>query len=123
MSWARTSARLGIPISLAVLYMAVAGELSFRYLWDTLLMRLLPGFLGGGKRKVTGFYPSPREEDLKAILEYIRQGKVRAVIDSRYPLDQVPDAFRKLKTHRARGKIIIDINPEPDSGREPESGS
>jgi hypothetical protein len=34
---------------------------------------------------------------------------VRAVIDSRHPLERVHDAFARLESKRARGKIVIEI--------------
>lgn len=70
---------------------------------------LLPSFLGGGKRKMTTLASVPKAEDLQKIVAWVDERKLKVVIDSKYPLEQVPEAFRKSKTGRARGKIVIDV--------------
>ena len=47
---------------------------------------------------------------LKEIAALIEAGKIRAVIDRTYPLDQVQQAFEYSQTGRAEGKIIITID-------------
>ena len=44
---------------------------------------------------------------LTEIATLIEAGKIKAVIDSTYPLDQVQSAFERSMTGRAQGKIII----------------
>ena len=44
--------------------------------------------------------------DLNLILLYF--SKMKAVIDSIYPYEQLPEAYRKLEGH-ARGKIVVTI--------------
>jgi NADPH:quinone reductase-like Zn-dependent oxidoreductase len=34
------------------------------------------------------------------------------VIDERFPFEQAPEAVAKLKTGRAKGKIVVDVAPE-----------
>lgn len=89
----------------------VGGEPSLQGIKDIIQKKLLPGFLGGMKRKSEGFWPSPRPEDLAQAVEWMKEGKVKAVIDSRFPFDDAPGAFSKLKTGRARGKVVIDVAP------------
>jgi NADPH:quinone reductase-like Zn-dependent oxidoreductase len=48
-----------------------------------------------------------RREDLTILADLMAAGKVRPVIDRRYPLSQVPDALRYLEEGHARGKIVI----------------
>lgn len=50
--------------------------------------------------------------DLAEIGELLQAGKLRPVIDRRYALHEVPEAIRYLETGRARGKVIIAIQPE-----------
>jgi len=47
---------------------------------------------------------------LKEIAGFIEAGKIKAVIDSSYPLDQVRAAFERSMTGRAQGKIVISID-------------
>lgn len=44
-----------------------------------------------------------------SIADLIEAGTVTPVIDRTYPLGQVPDAIRYLKTMRARGKVVITL--------------
>ncbi len=93
-------------------YVMVGGTPSFRFVVDTLKYRLWPAFLGGGKRKFSGFFPKPSFEDLKQIAMWMKEGKVKPVIDQMFPFEQAPKAFEKLKTGRAKGKIVVDVASE-----------
>jgi NADPH:quinone reductase-like Zn-dependent oxidoreductase len=70
---------------------------------------LLPGFLGGGKRKYRALikrYP----EDLHGLRELMASGRVEPVIDSVFGFEEVPKAFERLKKGRAKGKIIVHVS-------------
>lgn len=90
-------------------YVLVGGEPSFGNLADTLKRKILPGFFGGLKGKVVGFWPQPKAEDLTQIGAWMKAGKVTAVVDQLFTFEQAPQAIEKLKTGRAKGKIVIDI--------------
>ncbi|KAL8658778.1 MAG: hypothetical protein Q9202_007433 [Teloschistes flavicans] len=75
----------------------------------TLKMKLQPAFLGGLKRKVVSLFADPKAEELKKIGDWMAEGKVKAVIDSEFSFEEAPQAFEKLKTGRAKGKIVIDV--------------
>ena len=45
--------------------------------------------------------------DVDSLKELIAAGKLRPVIDRRYPLDRVVDALRWVEDGRARGKVIV----------------
>jgi NADPH:quinone reductase-like Zn-dependent oxidoreductase len=72
----------------------------------------LPAFLGGGKRSYSGFWPQAKIEDLKQIGTWMKEGKVKAVIDEKFPFEEAPNAFVKLKTGRTRGKIVVNVASE-----------
>lgn len=91
------------------LYMMVASAPTFEDISFTIKAAILPGFLGGGKRKLTGIFARIKADQLTEVGAWMNAGKVKAVVDQRFPLEQAPDAFRKLKTGRARGKIVVDI--------------
>lgn len=90
-------------------YVMVGGEPTLDGLADTVKRKVWPAFLGGIKGKVVGFWPQQKVEDLQQIGEWMKSGKVRTVIDQKFSFEQAPQAFEKLKTGRAKGKIVIDV--------------
>jgi NADPH:quinone reductase-like Zn-dependent oxidoreductase len=62
------------------------------------------------REKIVVFMAKSNQEDLAVIRDLMESGKVKAVIDRRYPLCDVPDAVRYLDEGHARGKIIIAID-------------
>jgi NADPH:quinone reductase-like Zn-dependent oxidoreductase len=52
--------------------------------------------------------------DLTILKEYLEAGKIQPVIDCRYLLDQIVEAFRYLGQGHARGKVIITIGESSD---------
>jgi NADPH:quinone reductase-like Zn-dependent oxidoreductase len=47
---------------------------------------------------------------VKMRLPHMALGKVKSVVDSVYEFEDVQQAFEKLQSHRARGKIVIKIS-------------
>ncbi|KXL50638.1 hypothetical protein M433DRAFT_158001 [Acidomyces richmondensis BFW] len=77
-----------------------------------MLRGLLPGFLGGGRRKFTSIFAQVRAEELKQIATWMREGRVRQVIDSKWAFEDTKKAFERSKTGRARGKIVVHVAAE-----------
>jgi NADPH:quinone reductase-like Zn-dependent oxidoreductase len=73
---------------------------------------LIPAFLGGGKRKYEFFLTSVVSEDLALLGAWMKEGKIRNVIDSTYEFDDAPNAFIRLKTGRAKGKIVVHVKKD-----------
>ncbi|KAF4335678.1 reticulon-4-interacting 1 mitochondrial precursor [Fusarium beomiforme] len=73
---------------------------------------LLPGFLRGGKRKYRFEIVKFKTEVLAELAQWMREGKIRAVIDSTFDFNDAPKAFEKLKSGRARGKIIVHVKED-----------
>jgi NADPH:quinone reductase-like Zn-dependent oxidoreductase len=79
--------------------------------------QVFPGLLLGpwlsmtGGKKVTGMLTQVSLKDLAFLLGLLEAGRVRPVIDRRYPLSQVPDAIRYLGDGHAGGKVVV--TPEP----------
>ncbi len=51
-----------------------------------------------------------RNEDLTILSDLMQAGKVTPVIDRTYPLSEAPEAFRRLETGHARGKVVITLD-------------
>ena len=58
------------------------------------------------------FLAQMAQEDIKVLANLMANGEIASVIDRRYTLDQVPEAIRYSESGRARGKIIITVDPE-----------
>lgn len=53
--------------------------------------------------------PTERGSDIERLAELIEAGKITPRIDRTYPLDQAPQAMRRLAAGEVRGKIVITI--------------
>ena len=56
-----------------------------------------------------GMLGIPKQDDLAFLIELVQAGKMKPIIDRRYPLSEVPEAFRYYGEGRARGKIVISV--------------
>jgi NADPH:quinone reductase-like Zn-dependent oxidoreductase len=50
------------------------------------------------------------QKDLLFISELIKAGKVRSIIDKRFPLSETAEALRYLEEGQARGKVVISVS-------------
>ncbi len=90
-------------------YVMVGMTPSLASLVGVFKIMLWPGFLGGGKRRLVGFFIKSASEELEQIGMWMVDGKVKAIIDQRFTFEHAPQAFEKLKTGRAKGKIVVDV--------------
>jgi NADPH:quinone reductase-like Zn-dependent oxidoreductase len=58
------------------------------------------------EQRLIGSYGRNRA-DFRATLEWAAAGKLKPVIDSRFPLEQTPAAFAKLRSRNVLGKVLI----------------
>ena len=60
-------------------------------------------------RKVVFFIAKLNRADMEILRELLEAGKVAPVVDKRYELSEIADAFRYLGEGHARGKIVITV--------------
>ena len=62
----------------------------------------------GGKKVIFGA-SSQKTEDLVFLRQLIEAGRIRSVIDRRFPLERIPEAHRYVEAGLARGKVVITL--------------
>jgi NADPH:quinone reductase-like Zn-dependent oxidoreductase len=60
-------------------------------------------------QSVAAFIAKPNGEDMQALAELMESGKVAPVIDRRYELSRIAEAFDYLAQWHARAKIAIAV--------------
>ncbi|GAG88836.1 unnamed protein product [marine sediment metagenome] len=62
-----------------------------------------------GEEKKMGLNPfkTDQKKDMDFLIGLFESGKVKPVIDRRYPLSDVPEAYWYLEEGHAKGKVVI----------------
>jgi len=77
------------------------------YMAQNPILALITPMLGG--KKVLFPIPWHNKEDIVYIKELIESGKFKAVIDRRYTLEEIPDAYRYVETGHKTGNVVITV--------------
>lgn len=79
----------------------------------TMMSRMLvPGFLGGGKRKFAFVSVKNDQDGMKKIASWVAEGRVRPVIQDVFGFQDAVKAYEMLKTGRTRGKIVVRVGEQ-----------
>ena len=62
-----------------------------------------------GGRKMRFLAAKPNTKDLEYVIKLVESGKVKPVIDRRYPLYETPKAVRYLSQGHTSGKVVITV--------------
>ena len=65
------------------------------------------------RRRLRFFVARINREDLSSLGEQMTSGKVKPVIDSTFPLCQVPQAIRHWEAGSVRGKVVVAVAERP----------
>ncbi|KAJ5057644.1 NADPH:quinone reductase-like protein [Bipolaris maydis] len=93
-------------------YVQVGSQVSLSFLYDLAFRFLVPTWLGGGQRPFSFGFALTNFDDFTALGKLVESGKVKPVIDEVYEFEDVPKAYQKLRTGRARGKIVVRMSQE-----------
>ena len=63
-----------------------------------------------GRRKVVFAMPRPAKQDILFLKELIETGHYRAVVDRRYPLDDVVEAARYVESWQKTGNVVLTVD-------------
>jgi len=88
------------------IYKIVGG--SGKAILQAIFLGSLISLFGSKKMSVAVWRPN-KKEDVDFILELLETGKVVPVIDKRYPLSKVAEAFKYFEEGHHKGKIIITV--------------
>ncbi|KAG5017796.1 hypothetical protein JHK85_023932 [Glycine max] len=61
------------------------------------------------KKQLVPLLLIPKGEDLQYLIDLVKEGKLKTVVDSKYPLTKAEDAWAKSIDGHATGKIIIEF--------------
>ncbi|KAK5019302.1 hypothetical protein BJ546DRAFT_1039781 [Cryomyces antarcticus] len=91
-------------------YVAVGMQPGLGALRDLVTRFIWPTWLGGGQRKFVFLMASTDYDAYAQIGQWMAEGKVKPVIDEVFAMEDVPNAFEKLKTGRAKGKVVVKVH-------------
>jgi NADPH:quinone reductase-like Zn-dependent oxidoreductase len=86
-------------------------ETDLGFMWHVPLLALLTRWIGD--KRVTLAIAKYTKKDILFVKELVEAGKYRAVIDRRYPLEDVIDATKYVETGQKTGNVVLTVNAGP----------
>jgi len=65
------------------------------------------------RQRLRRYLSNPNRADLEVLKAFVEEGKLRPIIDTSFPLDETPAAFRHIEAGHARGKVVIAVGAHP----------
>ncbi|ENH65987.1 Zinc-type alcohol dehydrogenase-like protein C16A3.02c [Fusarium oxysporum f. sp. cubense race 1] len=93
-------------------YVCVGLPPRFQTFKSLLTINLLPRWLGGGKRKFKYHSVTANRKDFGQVADWMKDGKIKAVIEEEFGLEDAGRAYARLKEGRTRGKLVVRVGSE-----------
>jgi chloroplastic oxoene reductase len=61
------------------------------------------------RKRLVPLIVSPRKEDIELVAGMVKQGRLKTVIDSRYPLSKAQEGWAKSMEGHATGKVVVEM--------------
>jgi NADPH:quinone reductase-like Zn-dependent oxidoreductase len=90
-------------------YVQIGSQMSLSFIYDLAFRFLVPTWLGGGQRPFIFGLASTNFDDFKKLSQLVADGKVKPAVDEVFKFENVPKAYAKLRTGRAKGKIVVSV--------------
>jgi NADPH:quinone reductase-like Zn-dependent oxidoreductase len=91
-------------------------ETDLGFMWHVPVLALGTRWIGD--KRVTLPLPKYTKEEVLLVKELVEAGEYRAVIDRRYPLEQVVEATRYVETGQKTGNVVLTVSPNGSGGTE-----
>jgi NADPH:quinone reductase-like Zn-dependent oxidoreductase len=108
----------GKLVGFGALKLSTGEETVPQLLWGFARLLGLWKLLPDGKR--SGFYniqtrrekkPAEFTEDVQTLMQWLKEGRLKPVVDDRLPLDQVVDVHKKIEKAEIKGRIALICHP------------
>ncbi|KAK3676031.1 hypothetical protein LTR78_004223 [Recurvomyces mirabilis] len=93
-------------------FVTIAGTPSISFIIDFLKVLVWPSVLGGGQRTFTFVTANTNPTHYAEIAKWMEEGKVKAVIEKEFELEDADKAFAHLKSGRTKGKVVVKVCEE-----------
>ena len=68
-----------------------------------------PTWLGGVPRRYVMFSIPPSKEDAVVLIKLVEEGKLRISVDSLFSMEDVIEAYERVASRRARGRVMVKV--------------
>ncbi|KAL1588966.1 hypothetical protein WHR41_02521 [Cladosporium halotolerans] len=90
-------------------YVTIAGNAKFSVIKNILSIFLWPKALGGGQRKFQFVTCVANAVQYAELAKWMAEGKLKAIIEQEFSLDDAGKGYERLKTGRTRGKLVVKV--------------
>ncbi|RCV12365.1 hypothetical protein SETIT_2G263500v2 [Setaria italica] len=83
---------------------------------------ITPGFAAGAtailqmvtfsKKRLVPLLVTPRKDEMELLVGMVKEGRLTAVIDSRYPLSRAQEGWARSMSGHATGKVVVEMGGE-----------